>query len=191
MTTFPEPLQLAENTPKSILCKDPIAALLLGKKVVVFCPSWRDKLPPTKLPPFFLPAESEFFFPVDKIVRRVAVEGHHAFLQAYFLGGWHCLLFWRVYLLKASVFSRLLTSKNRKLPQPQDALLHSMKYCLCNRDPYDGFLQTPQNWVSSPIYPKQRGFFHCSGACLIGLPLMVYAIIPIMTGVVFISSLIK
>lgn len=31
MTTFPEPLQLAKNTPKSILCKDPIAFFCWGK----------------------------------------------------------------------------------------------------------------------------------------------------------------
>ena len=175
MTTFPEPLQLAQNTPKSILCKDPIAALLLGKKVVVFCPSLAGTSyhPLSHYVQLFLWAESPIFFRWIWMSGGLRLRVIMPFCRLIFWGADIVCFFEGCIRWKPPYFSRLLTSKNRKSPQPQDPLLHSMKYCLFNRDPYDGFLQTPQNWVSSPIYPKQRGFFHCSGACLIGLPLMV------------------
>ena len=40
-------------------------------------------------------------------------------------------------------------------------------YWLFSRDPYNGLLYSLHNWVvESPIYPRQRVFFHCSHDCL-------------------------
>ena len=44
MTTFPEPRQLAQNTPKIYIVQRPHSILLLGKKVVVFFQSCHKML---------------------------------------------------------------------------------------------------------------------------------------------------